>query len=338
MSSDKPQVIPPGESGHSVDVQSLPVSALKGILNKLNEKSQTTTRLFNKSYIITTEDLRQLITKVTQEFHYTSIISRSATVSITLARNQRHDFTSWEEFKQFDTSQAEKTSSLQVEMTFDVVRNDGETPERYVIQVSIQNFPHDSFGFILGSMALAKAGEFPAPPAPLSATIRYNNYILGKNLIATIENWESTLEVREQKVVRNLQKNPSLFPEIGFFIGTVSGIILAGNLSAFYSGFKLEDVDFRLWIMWAALAVFTFSFFGRISGKFAERHVDRYTPGNNITLTKGDHNFEKNLLKRNKESLLKAGFGTLIILMQLIVGVWVSDIVPPLKELLPIGY
>lgn len=129
MSNNQVEIIEPGDAGHSVDVNALPLEALRGILKKLNEKSQSATRLFSKNYKLSIGDIRQLMEKVGQEFHSCTVISKSATASLILSKNERHDFRTWREFEEFDTSQVKRTSSLSVELTYDVIRNDGETPE-----------------------------------------------------------------------------------------------------------------------------------------------------------------------------------------------------------------
>jgi hypothetical protein len=322
----------PGEGGHSVDVSSLPIEALRGILHKLNEKSQTATRLFRSNYDIKIEDVRQLIEKIEQEYHSCTIISQHVTVSLTLAKNERYDFRSWEDFKSFDTSHAGRTSTLQVEITHDVIRNNGETPERYVVQASIQNLAR-SYGFMLGPITISQIGEFPIPPAPLASTVKYNNYILGKNLIGTVENWEDSLEKRENKWIQFLQNNSNIISNISIFLGAAAGIIFSTNVMSIYEVMMNNSLSLDEWIARCSLIVLVFVFIGKYSGEYFERHIDQYATPYNIILTKGDRNYDRKRVRNNTKILIKAGIGLLIVAAQLILGTWAPEIIPPLSSI-----
>ncbi|MDI3335051.1 hypothetical protein QKW60_01385 [Defluviimonas aestuarii] len=327
MSENKQQIIAPGDSGHSVDLQSLPTESLRGIINKLNEKSQSATRLFRDNYQISVDDIRQLIEKITQEFHSCTVIAQSATVSLFLSQNERHDFRTWNDFESFDTSQSGRTNSIQVEVTHDVIRNKGETPERYVVQVSIQNMP-GSRGFVLGPISIGPMGEFPTPPSPIAMTVSYNNYILGKNLISTVEQWERALERREHKWITGLQRRSSLIAEVAFVVGIVSGVLAAANITSIYTILDISRLSTEQWIIRAALCVVVFSYIGKVTGEFTERHIDKYSLPNNITLTKGDRNHQSKLAKSNTRTLVKSAVGFALVIFEIVVGTWAAEIVP----------
>jgi len=123
------EIVDPTEASHSVDLGGLPKDAIKAIIEKLNQKSQKATRVFNNEYDLSTSDLKQLMEKVVQEFNACSIISNAATASIVLSKNQRFDFSSWKEFEEFDVSQPQTTKSLSFGITLDVIRGENQTPE-----------------------------------------------------------------------------------------------------------------------------------------------------------------------------------------------------------------
>lgn len=329
MTDTSQQIISPKETSHSVDVNGLPMDALRGILKKLNEKSQTATRLFKSNYNISTDDLRQLILKIRQEFHSGSILAESATVSLVLAKNERHDFRSWREFSDFDTSQASTTSSLQVEMTFDIVRNEGETPERYVIQVSVQNLS-SRMAIFLGNISFGAVGEFPTPPAPISVTVRYNNYILGKNLLGAIDAWEAALDKSTNKWIDRLKSHSHHARAVIQFFTILSGVAFSQGLLAHFDAIKINDI--RIWLVYSAYSMLIFGAVGYVLGLVAERNIDRHSNKPNIILTNGDRKYLKDIERSNIKRLAKSSIALFLVIFEIILGVWASDIIPPISK------
>lgn len=179
-------IINPNENSHSLDLGGLPKDAIKALIEKLNQKSQRVTRVFKSEYDISVNDLKQLMIKIVDEFNACSIISNTATATVVLSKNQRFDFSTWAEFEDFDKSQPQTTKSLTFSITLDVLRGDNEVPERYSVQISVQNNPAQ-FGIQIGPFGIRPVDGFDIPPAPLVAVVNFNNYILGKNLNSTVE-------------------------------------------------------------------------------------------------------------------------------------------------------
>lgn len=205
MTKNSSQIIDPDQSSHSVSLDGLPVGALRAIIAKLNERSQAATRSYNNNYDLSVSDISQILQKIQQEFKGRTILSMSATVSLFLTKGQRHDFASWKEFDDFDTSHKEKTRSISLEVVIDVLDGNDGSPERYQCQVSVQNNP-SAFGFVIGPISISNIDNAGLPPTPIAATVKYNNYVVGKNLLATIDDWESTLKQREQTLLKNLKR------------------------------------------------------------------------------------------------------------------------------------
>ena len=310
MASD-PEIVGPGENSHSIDVYALPPNALRAILDKLSEKSQTATKLYNGKYAISLDDVEQFISRIDQEFHACKIINRSATATFILSEQQRFDFRSWEAFETFDTSQSGKTSSLQVELTYNVFRGEDSTLERYVIQLSIQNLSTTaSMGIMFGPIAISQPGTFAIPPSPVSCTVRYNNYILGKNLAAAADGWVAGLENVQSRTLKNIQRRSDTISECIFFLATIFGLVFSLQLHS-VGIFQLQD-----WLIYSAMIVFSFSYLGRVIGKSVERNIDRISVRDPLCITRGDRNESANREKRNQRLVLKAVFGFSLFLIQ----------------------
>ncbi|WP_156874943.1 hypothetical protein [Sulfitobacter alexandrii] len=318
------QVFNPNESSHSLDLGSLPRDAIKALIEKLNQRSQRVTRVFKSDYDLSVNELKQLMTKILDEFHACSIISNAAAATVVLSKNQRFDFSSWSEFEEFDKSQSQTTKSLTFQITLDVIRGEIETPERYTVQISVQNNPAQ-FGIQIGPFGIRPVDSFEIPPAPLVAAITFNNYIIGKNLIATVEDWEKSLKKRESPVRKKFQKWSSSINAALVFMATIAGV--------YACRLPLETVDLNqpkglgIFLLWSAAVIYSFYTAGSFFASRVEREVDRQLPYNNITLTEGDKRLEEKRSGKNRKTALKAFSYFVAVLVQIgcslaATGIW----------------
>ncbi|MGJ8590384.1 MAG: hypothetical protein ACSHXW_20015 [Yoonia sp.] len=317
------QIIGPSESSHSVDLGGLPKDAIKAIIEKLNQRSQRATRVFKDDYDISVNDLKQLMSKIVEEFNACSIISNASSASVILSKNQRFDFSSWTEFENFDQSQPQTTKSLTFGLTLDVIRGKNEVPERYSVQVSIQNNPA-MFGIQIGPFGIRPVDSFEMPPAPLVASINFNNYILGKNIISTIEDWEKSLKRRESPVRKIFQKWSSTIRSGLHFAAALAGIY-ACNLLILLIDLSSEN-GLAIFILWSAGIIYTSYKVGSFLAFRVERQIDRQVPQSNITLTDGDRRLEEKRGRKNAISVFKSALFFSGIVLQIVCSIAATKI------------
>lgn len=233
--------------------------------------------------------------RVTEEFHACTIISSSARIGLSLSNNRRFEFNTWSEFEEFDRAQSEHTTSVSAEITLDVLRSAEGQPERYSVQVSVQNTPR-RFGFMIGPIGISTIGPSETPPVPIFCRINYNNFILGKNIISTIEDWEKSVRKPENKTVNWMQKHSA---EVAVFLQWLSVAACFWLCWGLRNYFSVSDTEgLSVWMLYSAAAI-SFGFgFGRIIGRSAEREIDRYSPLSNITLTSGDRQRNTKIQKK----------------------------------------
>jgi lipid-A-disaccharide synthase-like uncharacterized protein len=321
MTENSSEIIGPDHSGHLLSVDGLPVGALRAIIAKLNERSQAATRTYTNNYDRSVNDIRQILQKIQQEFKGRTILSMSATVSLFLTKGQRHDFASWQEFDEFDTSQKERTRSISLEVVIDVLDGNDGSPERYQCQVSVQNNP-SSFGFVIGPISISNIESAGLPPTPIAATVKYNNYVVGKNLLGTIDDWESTLKQREQSLLKKLQRYSSYVNQLLVFLGSISGIIFAYRFLPFF----IDSQNWQAWVTWFILIAVMFWQVASICGRLAERYIDRRQDPANIIITSGDQRAEDLRSKKNKSLAKKAILSASIVAIEVALAIMIEPI------------
>ncbi|MBO1038694.1 hypothetical protein [Brucella pituitosa] len=291
------EIIPPGdEPRHLVDVQDLPHNALSAILRKLNEKSQKSTQSFFGDYKLNIYDIKNLLDKVSQEFNDVQPISETTSVSIHLSSNRRFYFSSWEEFKEFDSTQTETTKSISVEYTLDFI-SPKQNLERYKIQVSIQNIPA-RYQLYIGPITLGPVEDIGIPPVPIHATVQYSNYIRGKNIISTVDGWVNSLEKQDRKIIDRLQKWSHSISKTTLALVTLSAMI--GCLS-FVPPISANISDACYFILYCSIFIYCSYKVGGILSAFLERFIDMQTRNYAICLTRGDENASRKLEIKNRD-------------------------------------
>lgn len=199
-------------------------------------------------------------------------------------------------------------------MTCDVIRNNGEQPERYIAQVSMQNLTA-RFGIMIGPLSVTAAGEFPTPPAPIAAKVSYMNYILGKNIIGAIDSWEALLDTEDRKWLKFLEGNSRALSRTLFFASIMSGLFLCLAANNALSA-NLVQVPLESWLIYSTMAVFVFGCIGKLCGEFAERRIDELRPKNNINITRGDERHEIKIRSKNRKGLIRAFASVLLVIIQ----------------------
>jgi hypothetical protein len=245
----------------------------------------------------------------------------SASVSVFLSNSQRYDFSSWKDFEAFDASQAERTKSLSVEMIFDVVRASEGSPERYKVQLSVQNTPAQ-FGLFLGPIAFSRIEDAGIPPVPIHASVEYMNYVVGKNLMSTIEGWEKALDHQDFGTIEFLQKHSSKIAQFLTFVSVLSGFLVCRAYLYNPNDPPFSSTSTIVYFM--ALTLFLFYSVGKFFSQNIERYIDRQKPLSNLTLTKGDQKFNAKIKSGNRSNWIRVAMFSVAILVQIACGIFVN--------------
>lgn len=311
-------VLPPN-SGGVIDIQRMPPDIWRGILRRLNDHAQVATKLFRHHYRVELSDAQHIINNINTEFEHFESLNRTARVSLILTGGKRFDFSSWEEFQDFDPTISGKTKSLQIELTFDIVRKSSDVPERYSVQIALQNLSAPPVGFVFGNIAVTEVGEFTTPPAPIAATVRYVNYTLGKNILAAIDDWEQSLRRGDSKFILWAQKKSNLISKILLATSLISGVLAAGALCAYQD--TIADTLTAFTLVWLI-----FGIIGYFGSEIFERGIDLIAPSSVICLTKGD---ERSNERRKRQNIFKGARALAMIALtvtQMGIGIWADEV------------
>jgi len=171
------------------------------------------------------------------------------------------------------------------------------------------------FGIQIGPLGILPVDGFQVPPAPLVASVNFNNYILGKNILSTIEDWEKSLKKRDTRYRDFCQKWSSSLRSVLSFSATLAGIYACRLPLSLVAEDTTRDLGW--FILVCAAVVYIFHSVGGYFAQQVERHIDRQVPQNNITLTEGDKRAAEKRDSKNKKTLFKSGLFVLGVVVQL---------------------
>jgi len=311
-------IIGSSTDGSLIDLNQLPADAVRALIDRLNTRSQVVTRIFDDEYRLTVDDLKRLLEKVNQEFSGCKKINITPTATIVTSKNRRFDFSSWQEFQDFDRSQPERTRSLTVSLIADILRGDKKDFERFEIEISVQNNPAQ-FGIQIGPLGIRPIASFDIPPAPIVAKVKFPDYILGKNILATIEDWEQSLTKQDGGIRKRLTRYSHQIRQAIEFLATTSallGIALLIEANIFNGGLSTASLIFL-----GATGVYILRASGSQFGTLVERNIDKQRPHANIILTQGDKLEKEKRDKNNRSFALRALSYSMLVTIQIVISV-----------------
>ncbi|SMX49251.1 hypothetical protein MAA8898_04237 [Maliponia aquimaris] len=317
--SKSSDIIGPDDSRHSVDLEGLPKGALKAIISKLNERSQKVGKNFRGIYSIKVSDLRELVEKVVEEFHSCVILSQTASVTIHFSNNQRYDFRNWREFEEFDSSQKFWTHSVSIEIILDVIRVEQELPERYEVEISVFNIMKE-IAISFGPIRISSGEIDVSPTVSMQANVKYINYVLGKNIMSTIEDWEGALEKEESSFRKTVSRLSNRFPHIGKTVGSVAGLVFAFRLGDSFSAFFPAFSEAGTYLFFYGVSFVIFSALGNELGRRVSRSLESHKSPLNFVFTRGDSIRNESVRRKNRITVRKALIYVSLIALELIVA------------------
>lgn len=316
------EIIPAGSAGHSIDITGLPRSALAAIINELNKKSQKIGKGFEGNYRINLSSLGGLISKIDDEFSNCRILSKSCSVDLSLEGKQRQQFNGSEALRDFEKDISETTSSVEVELIYDVFRSDQTIPERYTVQVSISNLPASVKRAIM-QIPFFGTSKFPS----IMCTIQFANYVLGKNILSAVESWERTLSKRTRKAIDFSQRYSHLIPQAGKVVGMISGFAISYRLIDYLALTESSsNANLALWALTSAAITYALMITSIALGRYSENMIDSYEFGGNLIITTGDKRREEEESRDNRKITARVAIAASFILLQLALGVSASYI------------
>jgi hypothetical protein len=331
------EIVPDGQT-NILAIENLPASVLKAIINKINERTQVTRKIFKSDYNTTADDLKLLLDRVNDEFRGKYVIARRATVTIVMENNARHDFNSWEDFSRFDSAQPERTKSVSIEASISMLDAE-QTLQSFKVQVSIQN-DVPKIGMFIGPISLLRMDNIGIPPVPMLASIDYNDFIMGKNLLSTVESWERGLPKREPTGLRKLQEHSHKIRNAINLLSRASSIYLCLFLASLLDAATNLN-NFVIWVTYSFLFIYLASELGRFVGRRVERNIDAIDAGPNFTFSRGDLNHEKKIRTNNKNFKTHAILYFSASVVQILLSVtanWVWEILKNDRSDTPLNY
>lgn len=154
----------------------------------------------------------------------------------------------------------------------------------------------------------------------LMVKVEYNNYILGKNIISTVQSWGDGLELKETNKWISIKQSSRLNFYITL-IGWTSGFLFSLAIPNILFNIVSENNLFLYYcILLSSASIFLFGIIGARAGDIVERSLDSRGLQNTFTLTNGDRKWNSEVRNKNKSLISRAFIFCSIAVGELIVG------------------
>lgn len=159
----------------------------KALFDHIATRPSSISSTYSHACVIHFNDIIQILAKIEQLLARFDVISNSINFEIELSSGRSIEISGIDQLQTFDTSQNETVSSINIEMNVVLRHNASSSLEQYVIELGARS--------TVGEVELFLAHFEGAPDLPMArAKVKFVDYIVGKNLISTIDEWFAGLE------------------------------------------------------------------------------------------------------------------------------------------------
>lgn len=138
------EILDPGNSNGDLAVdlgsgQVISMKAVQQIYSEITGRSETLERTYKSNHAVNFDDLRQLNVKVQQLYEQYNIVSKTCSVTLYHADDQKQIFSSFERFELFDRTTLSPVENVRLEYNFLIVLPQMKKPQSYEIDINIHS-------------------------------------------------------------------------------------------------------------------------------------------------------------------------------------------------------
>lgn len=294
-------------------------------------KTEKTTKLYKSNYHITFEDIEQLYAKLTQMLTQWEILGSTCNIIISHCNDGNDEYSSFERFRLYDSSKATAVEDITFSFSFllkqKAIGDDRcESVQNYNITVRLLNKVafYNNRKRALNPQFIRIVTE-----DNMILEIEYVDYAIARNIISTIDSWESELNKNDNnKVLDFIQSISMYFPRITqVILFIITCLVLINNINSDLVDF----ISLARFGLFSTLIVFTFFQLGHYLGKYLENNIDGLISTAYIELNRGD---KKELKRYHDNNLRRILSIASMIIGTVILGIFTEPIIKFLEDLI----
>jgi hypothetical protein len=303
------------------------MQVLQDIYNDITGKTEKLSQTYTDSHFIEMEDLLQLNSKIRQMYEQFHIVSENCNVTVYHSNDAKERFSSFERFKIYDGSSLNPVESVSLEYDFLIVLPRLDRPQPYKINITLNSR--------VGLMQRAKkeggvADGFFHYMASRTAVVEidYIDYAVARNFKSAIDQWMSSLKVKDTRWLMNKFKSVSEYFSHIFRNSTV--LFVAASFCMGATGwFEKSQQSFSSLFLISVVAfssIYVASNIAAKLGSLTERWVDTSLGLSYVKLNRGDENAIKEFNGGERVRFLKIGISIGLAIGVNIFSNWVSKL------------
>lgn len=174
------------------------MQVLQDIYNDITGNTEKLSRTYDKNYFFTMDDLVQLNAKIRQMYEQFHIVSENCSVTVYHCNDAKERYSSFDRFKLYDGSSVNPVESVNLEYDFLIVLPRLDRPQPYKLDITLTSR--------VGIYHRAKLeggkseGYFHYLASRTAVVdIDYIDYAVARNFRTAIDQWLSSLEIKDDR-------------------------------------------------------------------------------------------------------------------------------------------
>lgn len=294
---------------HVVNVEgnySISMKAVQSLYNEITGKTETLSQTLRDDHEIKFSDIKQLNTKICQLYEQYRIVSKNCSVTVFHIDDCKEQFSSFERFQMYDSSNSSPCENIQLEYNFLIVLPETKKAQPYKITINLHSraalskkasFEHGISRRIIRIIA-SKTGNYE---------IEYIDYTVARNFKVTVDKWYETVQKKQRsKIIEKFQNISEQIPSI-FKITTAFAVLLIVFLhrEELVTNTATPDMLFRASLL-AFGSVYILGLLSEKLGTICEAAIDSYQVASGLQLNHGDKRTIKEFRKTNQRNVRNA--------------------------------
>jgi hypothetical protein len=189
------------KAGDEATVQDLPVSVMQALYHEITGRTETLERTFSADYIFRQNDIIQVVYRLLQATQQYNVTGADAQFTVKFTSGEKQTFSSFEKFKQMDTTKATVATECLVSISFLLATPGVGKYQNYRINILLRSVARDAQSSIVWGLHGYREES-------CKIDIEYVDFVVAETLASVFENWLQTVDKA------SIAKAPNWFTQI----------------------------------------------------------------------------------------------------------------------------